>query len=148
MGRPNHRKGKPLKPFSVIALSGIFLAALTATAVAAPPTDNWRDDERSGRDSRFQEEDAERSYGYGRGPGRDDYGARDQDRHEERGARYRRGGGRGMGMLRRYDLDGDGIISRQEFAEGTLRRFNRLDANGDGAITEDEIATVRRRWAR
>jgi hypothetical protein len=137
-----------LKPFSVIALSGIFLAALTATAVAAPPTDNWRDDDRSGRDSRFHEEDAERPYGYGRGAGRDDYGARDQDRHEERRARYRRGEGRGMGMLRRYDLDGDGVISRQEFAEGTLRRFNRLDANGDGAIAEEEIATVRRRWAR
>jgi Ca2+-binding EF-hand superfamily protein len=53
-----------------------------------------------------------------------------------------------MRMLRRYDLDGDCVISRQEFAEGTLRRFNRLDANGDGAITEEEIATVRRRWAR
>jgi hypothetical protein len=137
-----------LKPFSVIAFSGIFLAALTVTAVAAPPTDNWRDDERSDRDSRFQEEDAERPYGYGRGPVREDYWARDQDRHEERRARYRRGDGRGMGVLRRYDLDGDGVISRQEFAEGTLRRFNRLDANGDGAIAEEEIATVRRRWAR
>ncbi len=53
-----------------------------------------------------------------------------------------------MRMLRRYDLDGDGVISRQEFAEGTLRRFNRLDANGDGAITENEIARVRGRWGR
>jgi len=128
------------------------LAALTALAVAAPPTDNWRDDERSSPDSRFHQDDAERPYGYGARAGRDDHGSRDLDRYEERSegrrARYRRRDSRGMRMLRRYDLDGDGVISRQEFAEGTLRRFNRLDANGDGAITENEIARVRGRWGR
>jgi hypothetical protein len=137
-----------LKPFSVVALSGVFLAALTATAVAAPPTDNWRDDERSSRDSRFHEEEAERPYGYGRGAERDYEMDRGVERGKGRRAHYRRGKGGGMRMLRRHDLDGDGVISRQEFAEGMLRRFNRLDANGDGAISEDEIARVRRRWAR
>jgi len=145
-GSVKSSKGKALKPFSAIALSGISLAALTVTAVAAPPTDNWRDDERSSRGSRFHEQNAEPAHG--RAARRDDHGAREHDRHNGRGSHHGRGKGAGMRMLRRYDFDGDGVVSREEFAEGMLRRFNRLDANGDGAISEDEIALVRRRWAR
>ena len=61
----------------------------------------------------------------------------------------------GMGagaMFDRWDVDGDGILSRDAIearrgsgwdAERLMRRF---DADGDGAITRDEIATMRERW--
>jgi transaldolase len=38
-----------------------------------------------------------------------------------------------------YDLDGDGVISREEWA-GSHAVFDALDLNGDGAITPQELA--------
>jgi transaldolase len=38
-----------------------------------------------------------------------------------------------------FDLDGDGIITREEWP-GSTEVFDALDANGDGTITPDEVA--------
>jgi transaldolase len=37
-----------------------------------------------------------------------------------------------------FDLDGDGVITREEWA-GSTEVFDALDANGDGQITPDEV---------
>jgi transaldolase len=38
-----------------------------------------------------------------------------------------------------YDLDGDGLITREEWA-GSAAAFNAFDADGDGCITPAELA--------
>ena len=42
-------------------------------------------------------------------------------------------------FFRIYDLDGDGFITREEWA-GTHEVFDALDANGDGQISPKEMA--------
>jgi len=42
-------------------------------------------------------------------------------------------------LFRAYDLDGDGFITREEWA-GSDAVFDALDVNGDGCITPDELA--------
>ena len=41
-------------------------------------------------------------------------------------------------MIKRFDKDGDGKISKEEWI-GPAPLFERLDRNGDGAVTQDEI---------
>lgn len=41
------------------------------------------------------------------------------------------------------DADGDGKITREEFAAPALKRFDRADANSDGVITPEERAALR-----
>lgn len=41
------------------------------------------------------------------------------------------------------DADGDGRISRDEFAAPALKRFDRADANSDGILTPEERAAMR-----
>ena len=48
------------------------------------------------------------------------------------------GGGRGAMMFDRYDTDGDGKITQDEFQAGHNERFDQMDLNGDGAVTQDE----------
>ncbi|MDW8200445.1 MAG: hypothetical protein RML75_04455 [Cyanobacteriota bacterium SKYGB_h_bin112] len=43
-------------------------------------------------------------------------------------------------MFRVYDLDGDGFITREEWA-GTDAVFDALDVNKDGKITPEEMAS-------
>lgn len=51
------------------------------------------------------------------------------------------GGGRGgpLGMLGRYDADGDGKISLSEYETGRQAAFNRMDTDGNGALSFAEI---------
>jgi transaldolase len=42
-------------------------------------------------------------------------------------------------FFRAYDLDGDGLITREEWA-GSLAVFLALDADADGKITPEEMA--------
>lgn len=42
-------------------------------------------------------------------------------------------------MLKRYDTDGDGKISKEEFQKPARDRFAERDFNGDGKITDDEL---------
>jgi hypothetical protein len=48
------------------------------------------------------------------------------------------GGGRGPMMFDRFDTDGDGKVTQQEFDAGHSGRFAQMDINGDGAVTQDE----------
>lgn len=41
-------------------------------------------------------------------------------------------------MFQRADENGDGIITRAEFADARNRMFARLDRNGDGYLTKDD----------
>lgn len=56
------------------------------------------------------------------------------------GARTARGKG---GWQAKLDANGDGLISREEFAAPMLRRFDRMDANNDGIVTPEERAAAR-----
>lgn len=51
-------------------------------------------------------------------------------------------GQRGMGLAR-LDTNGDGTISRAEFAAPAMQRFDRADADGDGVVTPAERAAMR-----
>jgi Ca2+-binding EF-hand superfamily protein len=61
-------------------------------------------------------------------------------------AREGRGGG---WMMKRFDADGDGMISLQEFQAAGNAMFARLDADGDGRVSAEEWAAARpgRGWA-
>lgn len=52
------------------------------------------------------------------------------------------GGRKHDGMGRRMDPNGDGSVTREEFEERALRRFDRMDANHDGAIDTTERANA------
>ena len=68
----------------------------------------------------------------------------------ERSSARRRRGGRGSASerLTAIDTDGDGLISRAEFAAidpAPAIGFDELDANGDGVVDADERAGIRQR---
>jgi Ca2+-binding EF-hand superfamily protein len=50
-------------------------------------------------------------------------------------------------LVRRFDKNGDGAISRDEFPQEKTAAFDRIDANGDGKIDADEMAAVQKRQA-
>ena len=78
------------------------------------------------------------------------------ERRAERAAKNperagKRGGRRGpRGDRPDLDVNGDGVITRGEFAAPMLERFSRADANNDGEVTRDERKAAReaRRAAR
>jgi Ca2+-binding EF-hand superfamily protein len=49
----------------------------------------------------------------------------------------------GPGMFGRSDTNGDGFVSKEEFAAGRTTMFAKLDANGDGAIDQAELDKAR-----
>ena len=51
-------------------------------------------------------------------------------------------------MLERADADGDGLITRAEFAAARAKMFDRLDRNGDGYLDKSDtprLAALRRK---
>jgi Ca2+-binding EF-hand superfamily protein len=57
--------------------------------------------------------------------------------------------GRGGGwMMKRFDADGDGMISLQEFQAAGDAMFARLDADGDGRVSAEEWAAAGSGWGR
>jgi hypothetical protein len=53
---------------------------------------------------------------------------------------------KGQGMFGRADANGDGFVTKEEFAAGRNAMFTRLDANTDGAIDQAEIDKAREAW--
>ena len=43
--------------------------------------------------------------------------------------------------IRQYDTNGDGVISRTEFAAAGVARFRAMDANSNGELTPQEFAS-------
>jgi hypothetical protein len=78
-------------------------------------------------------------------------GALAQDKEEGRGGRK---GPERKSWLERYDTDGDGKVTLQEYTDATVamaeKRFKAMDANGDGELTEEELRQrqreFRQRW--
>lgn len=53
---------------------------------------------------------------------------------------------KGQGMFGRSDTNGDGFVTKEEFAAGRTTMFTKLDANGDGAIDQSELDKARDAW--
>lgn len=53
---------------------------------------------------------------------------------------------KGPHMFDRADTDGDGFVSKQEFAATRDTMFQRIDANKDGVLTQDELQAARENW--
>ncbi|WP_174296472.1 hypothetical protein [Sphingomonas bacterium] len=49
--------------------------------------------------------------------------------------------GGAIGMLRRADANGDGVVARDEYVAAIDARFDRMDANRDGVLSPDEMPT-------
>jgi Ca2+-binding EF-hand superfamily protein len=52
----------------------------------------------------------------------------------------------GHGMFERFDKNGDGFVSKDEFTAGRTAFFTQLDANGDGFIDQGELDKARAAW--
>ena len=69
-----------------------------------------------------------------------------------RGGRGCRGGGRHKAgdLIQHFDQNADGVVTRDEIAQGMARgraeRFAKADQNGDGKLTESEAGPRRWRW--
>lgn len=61
------------------------------------------------------------------------------------GRRGRRKGQRSRNFQPLKDVNGDGLLTRDEVPEEALRRFDFLDADGDGVVEEAERASARKR---
>ena len=66
------------------------------------------------------------------------------------GRKRARGGPKppGQRLERRLDLNGDGKVTRAEFATVGQMIFLRLDRDGDGAVSRDEVQIAHRRFRR
>jgi len=53
---------------------------------------------------------------------------------------------KGQGMFGRADTNGDGFVSKEEFAAGRKAMFAKLDANGDGTVDQAELDKAREAW--
>ena len=53
---------------------------------------------------------------------------------------------KGQGMFGRADTNGDGFVSKDEFAAGRNAMFTKLDANSDGSVDQAELDKAREAW--
>ena len=53
---------------------------------------------------------------------------------------------KGPGLFDRADTNGDGFVSKEEFAASRATLFSKLDANGDGFIDQAELDKARTEW--
>lgn len=61
------------------------------------------------------------------------------------GSEGRKDGKRGRGMRGpNPDANGDGVVTRAEYEEGTLAMFERLDKNSDGVLTKGEGRQIKK----
>lgn len=44
-----------------------------------------------------------------------------------------------QGRFAKYDANGDGKITREEFMSMAGKRFDKMDANGDGSLSKGEM---------
>lgn len=51
------------------------------------------------------------------------------------------------GMFEKADVNGDGVVSKEEFMKSQEERFSKMDANGDGSFTKDEAEAMKKKWA-
>lgn len=55
---------------------------------------------------------------------------------------------KGPGLFERSDKDGDGFVTKAEFADGRNAMFARIDANGDGVLDQTELDQAREAFHR
>jgi len=55
---------------------------------------------------------------------------------------HRQEGSRQGSIMERHDLNGDGQITYEEFAESFKEHFDNMDQNGDGVITEVDVKAL------
>lgn len=60
----------------------------------------------------------------------------------ERGHGSRSGERFSMAMLERWDVDGDGAVTLEEFLTSTKDHFETADADEDGIVTEEELSRI------
>ncbi len=53
---------------------------------------------------------------------------------------------KGPHMFERADANGDGFVSKQEFAATRDTMFQTIDANKDGILSQDELQKARETW--
>jgi Ca2+-binding EF-hand superfamily protein len=53
---------------------------------------------------------------------------------------------RGHGMFERADANGDGFVTKEEFAASRDTMFQNIDANKDGNLTQEEMKAAREAW--
>ncbi|MCF8495952.1 MAG: hypothetical protein K9G62_04705 [Alphaproteobacteria bacterium] len=49
-------------------------------------------------------------------------------------------------MFESMDLNGDALVSKEEFMQAHEKKFTEIDANADGQITEEEIKARKAAW--
>ena len=47
-------------------------------------------------------------------------------------------GDKGAKMFEKHDIDGDGVITKEEALKNATERFEKMDADGDGSVTKEE----------
>lgn len=94
--------------------------AKAAASGFTPPTVTTRVDWGSRAERRFQKLD------------RDQSGSLEQNEWPRTG-----------GRMASYDVNGDKIVTDDEFGRGAIQRFDRMDLNKDGTVTSEEQQTTR-----
>lgn len=86
----------------------------------------------------------DRSMSRGGGETGPDTGTMGQDSSMQHGSSGMTGGSGGMSSFDRMDLNGDGVIGRDEFTTGSATAFGMHDLNGDGRISRSEYDRLMR----